>query len=108
MIYIADILILAFNSQATLKVASEILELLQNLGFIINWENPSCLHYKSGDDNRHHLDGTKTSAGRSDIKSPKRVLNMTAITLSTLMRLTGKMTATILAVLEAPLHYSFH
>ena len=38
MIYIDDILILASNPQAASKLAVEVLDLLQKLGFLINWE----------------------------------------------------------------------
>jgi hypothetical protein len=41
MIYIDDILIFASNREATSKLATEVLEVLQTLGFVINWEKSS-------------------------------------------------------------------
>ena len=38
MIYIDDILIMTANPEAVLKLTTEVLELLQKLRFVINWE----------------------------------------------------------------------
>ena len=113
MTYIDNILILASNLQAASKLAAEVLDLLQKLGFIINWEkfilSPlQILEYL----------GMIVDTILMELRLPQdKVVNIqkecsiviakTTITLRTLMRLIGKMTATIPAVLEAPLHYRF-
>ena len=113
MIYIDDILILASNQQAASEQTAEVLDLLQRLDLIITWEKsilspPQLLEYL----------GMIVDTILIELRlSHNKVVNLqkecsivtakTTITLRTLMRLIRKMTATIPAVLEAPLHYRF-
>ena len=110
MIYIDDILIMASNPEAASKLVSEVLKLLQNLGFIINWEKSilspqQILEYLGMIIDTILMEMRLPTDKVAKIQKECSTFIKTTITLRTLLRLIRKMTATIQAVLEAPLHY---
>lgn len=110
-VYIDDLLLLS-QSRAELHAATRaVLSLLTYLGFIINWEKSvleprQCLRFLGFLVDTTRLTLTLPTDKLERIQKECRdALKTQSVTVRQLSRLIGRMTATVQAVLPAPLHY---
>ena len=111
MIYIDDVLVMSHTQVKASQLAQEVVELLQRLGFLINWEKSilspaQSLEYLGMIVDTVHMELRLPQDKVTKLqKECRNMSTKPTITLRALLRIIGKMTASILAVLEAPLHY---
>lgn len=110
-IYIDDLLLLSQSRPELIQIASEALSLLQLLGFAINWEKSHLIPSQSFPFLGFLLNSTTMSLVLPADKLQRikqdcrQALHRLAMSVRSLARLIGKMTATAQAILPAPLYY---
>lgn len=110
-IFLDDLLVMQQTQRALERIAQDILILLQVLGFRINWEKSSLVPTQLIQYLGLMVDSTQMTVAlpedrlRGIVQACSQASRRNRITIRDLARLIGRMTATTIAVLPAPLCY---
>ena len=110
-IFLDDLLIMQQSQKSLKRTSQDILTLLQVLGFRINWEKSALVPTQMIQYLGLKVDSTQMTIAlpkdklRGIVQSCSQASRENSITIRDLARLIGKMTATAMAVLPAPLCY---